>query len=320
MKNIVVSINCITYNHRDYIADAIESFLMQKTNFDFEILIHDDASTDGTAEIIREYEKKYPDIIKPIYQTFNQYSQGKKIFMPNAARAKGKYTAICEGDDYWTDPYKIQKQVDFMERHPECSLCVHAGNMVSASDKKIINRCRPNRGNKVYTVEEVIEYGGALFMTNSMFYQTKLAQNIPEFFNKVNVSDYPLTIYLALQGTVYYLDEYMSAYRLWVSGSWTEKNLSNIESFKKHFDTISNMLDEINQYTGFKYKDIIIRTKKRNQFDLLLKQEKFKEAFEDEYRFIFSEFNYKTKVRWFLQWHFPSILMSLLKIKRKLMI
>lgn len=125
-KQIIVSICCITYNHEPYIRDAIEGFLMQKTDFPFEILIHDDASTDGTADIIREYEAKYPDIIKPIYQTENQYSKGIKVSQVyQFPRAKGKYIALCEGDDYWTDPYKLQKQVDFLEANKECVLTCH---------------------------------------------------------------------------------------------------------------------------------------------------------------------------------------------------
>ena len=125
-NEILVSICCITYNHEPYIRDAIEGFLMQKTDFPFEVLIHDDASTDGTADIIREYETKYPDIIKPIYQTENQYSKGIKISATyNYPRAKGKYIALCEGDDYWIDPYKLQKQVDFLEAHEECVLTCH---------------------------------------------------------------------------------------------------------------------------------------------------------------------------------------------------
>lgn len=116
----LVSICCITYNHEKYIRDAIESFLMQETNFPFEIIIHDDASTDKTADIIREYEKKYPELIKPIYQTENQYSKGVKINLEfNFPRAKGKYIALCEGDDYWTDPNKLQIQVAFLEENPD---------------------------------------------------------------------------------------------------------------------------------------------------------------------------------------------------------
>ena len=118
-KKIMVSICCITYNQEQYIAQTIESFLMQKVDFKYEILINDDASTDRTADIIREYEKKYPDIIKPIYQSINQYSRG--ITNPSGAfnypRASGKYIAMCEGDDYWTDIYKLKKQVDFLENH-----------------------------------------------------------------------------------------------------------------------------------------------------------------------------------------------------------
>ena len=112
----LVSISCITYNHKQYIRDAIEGFLMQITNFPVEILIHDDASTDGTAEIIREYEKQYPWLIKPVYQTENQYSKHNGIISKiQYVRALGKYIAFCEGDDYWTDPYKLQKMVDFLE-------------------------------------------------------------------------------------------------------------------------------------------------------------------------------------------------------------
>ena len=119
----LVSISCITYNHEKYIKDAIEGFLMQKTTFPVEILIHDDASTDDTAMIVREYELKYPHLIKPIYQTENQYSKQEGVIgRLQRGRARGKYYAICEGDDYWIDPFKLQKQVEFLEDNPEYSL------------------------------------------------------------------------------------------------------------------------------------------------------------------------------------------------------
>lgn len=121
-SNIMVSICCITYNHEAYIRECLDGFLQQKCNFLFEILIHDDASTDKTAKIIRDYATKYPDIIKPILQVENQYSKGVGfgyISNLNFSRAQGKYIAICEGDDYWVDPQKLQTQIEFMEANPK---------------------------------------------------------------------------------------------------------------------------------------------------------------------------------------------------------
>lgn len=125
---ILVSIRCLVYNHEPYLRQCLDGFVMQKTNFAFEAIVHDDASTDGSAEIIREYAEKYPDIIKPIYETENQYSKkdGSLGRIMNAAiHPDAKYIAFCEGDDYWIDPYKLQKQFDFMENHPDYVLCVH---------------------------------------------------------------------------------------------------------------------------------------------------------------------------------------------------
>lgn len=132
----LVSITCLTYNHAPYLRQCLDGFVMQKTSFPIEILIYDDASEDGTQDIIREYERKYPDLIKPIYQTENQYSKGVKVeFVYNYPRAKGKYIAFCEGDDYWTDPNKLQKQIDFLERHQEHVMCSHQYKLYFQKEK-----------------------------------------------------------------------------------------------------------------------------------------------------------------------------------------
>ena len=122
--DLLVTIQCLTYNHEPYIRKCLEGFVMQKTNFRFEAIVHDDASTDGTTEIVREYSEKYPDIIKPFFETENQYSKHNgvigKIIRENT---HGKYVAMCEGDDYWIDPLKLQKQVDILENNPDIALC-----------------------------------------------------------------------------------------------------------------------------------------------------------------------------------------------------
>ncbi|WP_332648208.1 glycosyltransferase family 2 protein [Lysinibacillus sp. 54212] len=296
MTDILVSIHCAAYNHEKYIADAIEGFLMQKTNFKFEVLIHDDASTDKTAEIIREYEKQHPDIIKPIYQTENQYSKGISISKLNLQRAQGKYIAICEGDDYWTDPYKLQKQAVYMEEHPECSLCVHGGYVVNASDKHFIAKIRANKGNKVFNTEEVIEGGGGLFITNSMFYPLKYANNRPDFFKNAPVGDYPLAINLSLLGTVYYIDEPMSEYRTGVSNSWTDRNASSISKKVEHYSKIATMLDEINDYTLGKFENALERRKYQDQLLLFIEQRKYKEARSGKNKEFYLALSYKRRI------------------------
>lgn len=154
---ILVSISCITYNHAPYIRQCLDGFLMQQCNFDYEILIHDDASTDGTQEIIREYQEKYPDIIKPLIQKENQWSKGIRSMNAtfNFPRAQGKYIALCEGDDYWTDPYKLQKQVDFLEANPYYSLSVggfRKNNIYTKESEDIIKVISGvNKNKKGYT-------------------------------------------------------------------------------------------------------------------------------------------------------------------------
>ena len=140
----LVSICCLSYNHSPFIRKCLDGFLMQETTFPLEILIHDDASTDGTDEIVREYAANYPDKIFPLFEEKNKYSNGYKGRMDffNYNRARGKYIATCEGDDYWTDPLKLQKQVDFMETHPDFSVCFHrCKHRYSAEEKYVDDDC-----------------------------------------------------------------------------------------------------------------------------------------------------------------------------------
>lgn len=131
-----VSVFCLTYNHVHFIRDAIEGFLRQKTKFPFEIIIHDDASSDGTVDIVREYEGKFPHIINPIYQSKNRFSMGDELFTKFLLpKASGRYIAVCEGDDYWIDPLKLQKQVDIFNEYPDTIICGARAKTWSESKK-----------------------------------------------------------------------------------------------------------------------------------------------------------------------------------------
>ncbi len=169
----VVSICCTAYNHEKYIKDAIEGFLKQTTDFPLEILIHDDASTDKTAQIIKEYESRYPEIIKPIYQKENKYSKGHKINPEfNFSRAKGDYIAICEGDDYWIDPLKLQKQVTEMKKNSQYNISFHPAIIKWENGKRKDKLIAPY-GEKIniFKTNEIILMDGGGIPTNSLMFK-----------------------------------------------------------------------------------------------------------------------------------------------------
>lgn len=252
----VVTVYCMTYNHESYIEKTLEGFVSQQTNFRFKVIVHDDASTDGTAEIVRKYAEKYPDIIFPIFQTENKYSQHISIF-DNFIKPEleGRYIAVCEGDDYWCDMQKLQMQYDYMEQHPECALCVHNTKRIDADGKELHKLFNESLIDVDYTTDEIIVAGGGgLFHTSSFFMRTKSRFAFPDEFKISGIGDYPLSIWLSVDGKyVHYIGKVMSAYRMKVPGSWTSRNANTYDkkiAFRKDsIDAIKRMDD----YTGGKY-------------------------------------------------------------------
>jgi glycosyltransferase involved in cell wall biosynthesis len=266
-KQPLVNICCNTYNHAHFIKDAIEGFLIQKTDFPFRIIIHDDASTDGTDRIIRENEVKYPDLIFPIYQKENQYSKGNRRILTKFVfpKSTGKYIAFCEGDDYWTDPYKLQKQVDFLESHPDYSLSFHAAeelNMNTGKTGILKHKCK--NGFRTFTAKDVILNGGSLITTNSMVFRSEFIRKIPVWFNNAPTGDFALNLILSSHGKVAYFDDVMSVYRRGVPGSWTNRTESK-SSMIKLFNETEEMLLSFNRYTSNKYLITIIRKILKNR-------------------------------------------------------
>lgn len=234
MNSIKVSILCQTFNHEAYIEEALKGFLMQETDFDFEICIHDDASTDKTTEIIRNYESRFPDKIKPIYQFTNQYGLGKRITRINMARAQGQYFAICEGDDYWTDPRKLQKQADWLDAHPETTCVIHACMKVNAN--------HPNRkGSWIYsetdrdlTLDEIISKRGLIASYSTYLYRRPESE-YPPFFYDYPIGDVTRLIFSAMHGTVHYMSDPMSVYRVGIANSWSDRIRLNNEKIVAHY-------------------------------------------------------------------------------------
>lgn len=239
MNNLpLVSISCITYNHASYIKECIDGFLMQKTNFNFEVLIHDDHSTDGTEEIIKEYAKQYPDIIKPLFEKENQYSLGKPIGSAvwNLPRARGEYIAICEGDDYWTDPYKLQKQVDFLESHPDYGMCyTKVKRFVPKNNKFIDEWGGPNETMDKLLIENTIPTLTAVF--HKAIYYNYLTEIHPSKRGWL-MGDYPIWLYFAQNSKIKFINETTGVYRICTESASHSNDLEKIIRFNNSYHDI----------------------------------------------------------------------------------
>lgn len=255
---IMVSIVCNTYNHEKYIRDALEGFVNQKTDFNYEILVYDDASTDNTAEIIKEYEEKYPELISPVYQKVNQYSRGLRPSKQNRERAVGKYIALCEGDDYWIDEYKLQKQVDYMESHPECTFCFTNGfvrygdqlgkQIVPWDSTSVLKKdCFDYDAGEV----ELLNY----IPTASFLFPRSI--KYPTISEKAFQGDTFHKLAMTSQGYAHFFDENMCVYRRAVEESATAVWLKDREKYISFCEAQCQLFKDMDEVTGGKYADVL---------------------------------------------------------------
>lgn len=322
--NILVSISCITYNHENYIVDCLEGFLKQKTTFRFEILVHDDASTDQTGSIIREYANRYPELIKPIIQTENQHSKGIPISYPNNfCRAKGKYIALCEGDDYWIDENKLQKQIDYMEMNPCCSFSFHNAIVVSHTGRTLRKSFLPStdsylkywkKGSQVYSTDEIILLD--FVPTASIVFKKSLFVDPPAFYFNGVCGDLPMRLILSLKGKAFYFDNVMSAYRTGVPGSASTRAARSNQSIKSTIDMHITILRDFDAYTDYIFHDSIQKAIKLKEFTSLYQRKEIAELKTNRYRNLYDELNCNSKLRMHLYHTFPR-LFGLTKILKK---
>ena len=284
---IKVSVLTTAYNHSPYISECIESILCQKTDFPFELIIHDDASTDGTTEIIKKYAEKYPDRMTAVFQKDNQYSRGTDVYSLMMPYVHGQYLAICEGDDFWCDENKLQSQVEWMETHPEYSACVHNTRRIDLrkGEDKI---WYSSDGDRDILFEELLRGGSACFHTSSVLWRAdvKITEEMKEIRS---FGDYSLALCLGLQGKIRYFDRVMSVYRYFTSGSWSMRQSESSEArIQRHRDNLK-LMRIIDDLTEGRYTEITKKIIQRQQFCIYEESGRYQELKKGELKLLYQK-------------------------------
>lgn len=271
-----VRIQCMTYNHAPYIEDAMNGFCIQQTDFPFLAVVVDDASTDGEPEVIKKYLAEHfdnealdlptPDETDEYVRVFARHKENKNCYFlvmflkyNHYSIKKAKlvsvadlirqipYIALCEGDDYWTDPMKLQKQVDFMEEHKDCSMTCSRVSLFSESKHHLVGETGCYIGSQVMNPADIIEQGGMFISTCSIVYKHEIQKNYPDYCRKCHVGDYPLQIMAAMKGMVFYFNDNMAVYRVDNPMSWIGK-LSSRHTDSKYIEGVKS---EIRMLLGY---------------------------------------------------------------------
>lgn len=266
-KDIKVSICCLTYNHERYIAKAIEGFVMQKTNFSFEIIIGEDCSTDRTGLILEEYKSNYPDQIRLITSASNVGANINAVRVFKAAGAE--YIAICDGDDYWTDPLKLQKQIDFLDQNQDYVMCGHYSKRISENDE--VHYMNFNPKPLSYSFDDVMSGSKTEISTLTIvFRNTKEIQEMfdMEWFLKCNAPDKFIKLYTTFVSgkRIYIMPETMSCYRQHRGGMWS--SLAPHVLKQKELNDLYTMLSIFNYTWIQKAKLFFLYLKKYFLFEL----------------------------------------------------
>jgi glycosyltransferase involved in cell wall biosynthesis len=273
----LVSVCVLTYNHVNYIKECLDGILIQKTDFPVEILLGEDESSDGTRKICLEYVEKHPDKIRLFLHhrenniKINGNPTGRFNLLYNFFKAKGKYIAICEGDDYWTDPLKLQKQVDFMEENEECSLCYHPAETTYEDNSRKDTIFKPTGiiKPKKFNLSEFIKSDGLGITTASMVFRFDIIKNLPDWLLEAPYGDASLKLLCGYNGLFGYIGaKPMSLHRRAVPGSWS----SDLHSKDWYLERIQNrylQYDLFNEYSGFEFDSEIRKANKRKKVNIL---------------------------------------------------
>lgn len=257
--NVAISVIVLTYNHGEYIDQCMDGILTQEVSVPYEIIVYDDFSQDNTRDYLAKAYERYPDCIRLLLSDVNQFSKEIDYFSDIVRNiAKGKYIALCEGDDYWCSTDKLQRQFDALEAHLECDMCACRANMISEDGKHILGEIRPREGDGILPIEEVIMGGGNYVASAGLFFRKSMFDHMLSF-EKVRSLDYSHQIKGALRGGICYIDRPMAAYRRYSKSSVTVQIVGDDASMRHQCEQEKEILRTLDEETGGKYHEVITR-------------------------------------------------------------
>ena len=255
-----VSVMVLAYNHERFIGQALESILAQRVNFDFEVVVGEDCSTDRTREIVMDFQQRYPERIVPLLREHN--IGGTENSMETRATCRGEYIAMLAGDDYWIADDKLQKQADFLDTRPDCMICCSRAQILDEAGTREYASVFPSVPAGDYTVNDLLQ--GNFIMTCTVMYRRESVGQVPDWLRKRNLADWPLYAIIATKGKIHLMDDAMATYRVHAGAVWSTQPRYN------RLGESVRMLADLDSYLKFRYTGTIRRTIAQYHWDMAI--------------------------------------------------
>jgi len=307
MKEITVVV--MTYNQKDYIKQALDSILSQNIDVDFDILIHDDCSNDGTYQLLLDYQNKHPKKIKIIRQESRRFLvEGFNMMICNyvVPHIDSKYVAYCDGDDYWIDNAKLQKQFDFMESNPNYSMCFHSAYQLRPNDDLSSKWFIKDEGD-IGLKDLINENPGIPVATSSLFVKSGVFKNFSDWRKAYSIEDLPLYMTAAIEGKIHRLKDIMCVYRQFSIGSWSSQNKNNIERLISHQENLIKGIKLFDEKTNHTYNSLVINHIKGCEFRIAVLKRDYKAIFSKKNKLFIKQLSRKERRSLKLQYRLPRL-------------
>lgn len=307
--SLPITVVVMTYNQKDYIEKAIDSILSQNINVEYKILIHDDCSNDGTYELLLNKQKENPNKIEIIRQDSRKFlidGFNMMIYKYVVPHINSKYVAYCDGDDYWCDNKKLQKQYDFMKEHQDYSMCFHNAYQLKNNGDMSSKWYIDSEGD-VDMSFIINDRPGIHIATSSIFLKTEVFKDFSEWRKAFPVEDVPMYMTAVIYGKIHRLEAIMCVYRQFAQGSWSSQNKNNKERVIEHLIKLKEATIQFDNETNGKYHQMVVEQNESCDFRIALNNNDYKEIFSKKYRRFVKRMSRKDRISMVMKYKLPRL-------------